>query len=93
MDLVYGSPRQTEINLKDAIGPCGEAGLSKSPVVTYRLKILDDSNAVFWIKDLTPDATFQNDNGELRASISSSGLLDAVAFAQCNWTYDVAVKR
>jgi hypothetical protein len=93
LDLAYNAWRQIEVNLKDAIGPCGEAGLSKSPVLTYRLKVEDDAHSVVWMKDLIPDATAQSENGDFQASISSSGLLNTTAKAQCNWSYDVAVKR
>ena len=93
LDLIYGEWRQQEFNLKDAVVPCGDSGLSKTPELTYRLRVEDDSRSPVWITDLTPSAPARSEDGRFEAKVSSSGLLTATAMPSCRWNFDGALAK
>jgi hypothetical protein len=86
--LVYGLT-QVPLPADAAIAGCGEAGISETPSVNYRVEVLDDNSALIETRNLTIGVSQFALNNRLSMKVDQNGLMDFNLATQCARKSDV----
>ena len=88
--LVYGRTVQLTFNLADAIGPCGETGLSAKPVITAAITIRRPYGLESVVKYLESNKPVTLPDDPVRLVMDDHGVLEIALKADCRWYYSPA---